>query len=90
MVNKTVEVDVDLDDFDIDDLVEELDLRGFNFLEQADDKDLIDELTKRDLYLPSFGDSNSLLDKIFHLRRQGKPFDRELDEYLYQMTGRVI
>jgi hypothetical protein len=31
-----------------------------------------------------------LIDKIYHLRRQGKPYERELDEYLYQLTGRAI
>lgn len=90
MVSKTLDVDVDLDDFDIDDLLEELDLRGYDFLEGIDDETLIHEMTKRDLYHPTFGDSDGLIDKIFHLRRQGKPFDKELDEYLYLLTGRVV
>ena len=90
MVSKTVDVDVDLDDFDTDVLLEELDLRGYDFLEEADDQDLIDEMTKRDLYHLTYGDSDGLIDKIYHLRRQGKPFDKELDEYLYLLTGRVV
>ena len=36
------------------------------------------------------GNGDSLLDKIFQLRRQGLPFDKELDEYLYEMNGRAI
>lgn len=36
------------------------------------------------------GDGDSLLDKIFQLRRQGLPFDKELGEYLHSMNGRAI
>jgi hypothetical protein len=74
MVYKTVytevEVDVDMSEFDTEDLIEELELRG--------------------KYAPTMGDSDELIDKIFHLRRQGKPYERELDEYLYIRTGRAI
>lgn len=69
-VEKYVEVEVDMDDFA--------------------DEDLIDELERRGKYTPSMGDTNELIDKIYHLRRQGKPYERELDEYLYQRTGRAI
>jgi hypothetical protein len=69
-VEKYVEIEVDMSDFD--------------------DNELIDELERRGKYTPSMGDTNELIDKIYHLRRQGKPYERELDEYLYQMTGRAI
>lgn len=69
-IEKWVEVDVDLSDFE--------------------DEELIEELSNRGLYSSNHGDSNELIDKIFHLRRQGKPFDKELDEYLYTVTGRAI
>jgi len=69
-VEKWVEVEVDLSDFD--------------------DNELIEELERRGKYTPSMGDTNELIDKIYHLRRQGKPYERELDEYLYQLTGRAI
>jgi hypothetical protein len=65
-----VEVDVDLADFDTDDLLE--------------------EMSKRGLISPGHGDSAELIDKIFQLRRLGKNFDKELDEYLYIQTGRAI
>ena len=59
-------------------------------LGQFSDEDLLDELAQRDLIPDSHGDGNELIDKIFHLRRLGKNFDKELDEYLYIQTGRAI
>jgi len=68
----SVNVDVDLSDFDTEDLVEELDARG-HFKEAK-----------------PYTIQRSLLDKIFHLRREGKDYEKELDEYLYIVTGRAI
>lgn len=62
----------------------EVDLKDFT------DEELLDELAERELISTTYGDSDDLIDKIFHLRRQGKNFDKELDEYLYIQTGRVI
>ena len=59
-------------------------------LSDFDDEDLIDELKSRGKYNGTMGNSDELIDKIFHLRRQGKPYERELDEYLYMRTGRAI
>jgi hypothetical protein len=59
-------------------------------LSQFSDEDLLDELAQRDLIPDSHGDGNELIDKIFQLRRLGKNFDKELDEYLYFKTGRAI
>jgi hypothetical protein len=59
-------------------------------LEDFDTEELIDELERRGEYTPSMGDTNSLIDKIYHLRRQGKPYERELDQFLYEVTGRAI
>jgi hypothetical protein len=74
MVYKTVytevEVDVDMSEFDTEDLIEELELRG--------------------KYSPTMGNTEELIDKIFNLRRLGKPYERELDEYLYMRTGRAV
>lgn len=41
-----------------------------------------------DIELSDFDEE--LIDKIFQLRRLGKPYERELDEYLYIRTGRAI
>jgi hypothetical protein len=70
MTYKTIEVEVELSDFDDEDLIEELESRG--------------------KYSPTMGNSDELIDKIFQLRRLGKPYERELDEYLYIRTGRAI
>jgi hypothetical protein len=70
MTYKMIEVEVELSDFDDEDLIEELESRG--------------------KYSPTMGDSDELIDKIFHLRRLGKPYERELDEYLYIRTGRAV
>lgn len=71
---KFINVDVDVD----------VDLSDFS------DDELIEEMSVRGLGEPTMGDSDELIDKIFHLRRQGKNFDKELDEYLYLKTGRAI
>ena len=70
MTYKMIEVEVELSDFDDEDLIEELESRG--------------------KYSPTMGNSDELIDKIFQLRRLGKPYERELDEYLYIRTGRAV
>jgi hypothetical protein len=64
-----------LEDFKTYDLIEELEMRGY---------------VVRDVDDVTHGLGDSLIDKIYHLRRQCKPFDRELDQYLYEMTGRAV
>jgi len=59
-------------------------------MDDYSDEDLIDELERRGKYSPTMGDSDELIDKIFHLRRQGRDFEKELDLLLYNMTGRAI
>ena len=59
-------------------------------LEDFEDEDLIEELTRRGKYEATMGDTDELIDKIFHARRQGKPYEHLLDQYLYIMTGRAI
>jgi hypothetical protein len=71
-VYKEVEVDVDLHDFDTDDLIEELEERG---------------------ELPSSTgpyDSNELVQQIWQLRRNGKDYQRLLDDLIYAVTGRIV
>ena len=71
---KTVYTEVDVD----------IDMNEFT------DEELMDELVERGLISESHGNGEDLVDKIFHLRRQGKSYEKELDEYLYKMTGRAI
>ncbi|CAB5220760.1 hypothetical protein UFOVP240_32 [uncultured Caudovirales phage] len=65
-----VEVDVDLSDFDTEDLVEELELRGSGTVD--------------------IGNGKELLEKIYLLRREGKDYQRELDELIYAGLGRIV
>ena len=63
------EVDVDLDDFDIEDLVEELHRRNQEaFVSES---------------------SHWQLHEIYNLRRQGLPYDHLMDDYIYQVLGRI-
>ena len=64
-------VDVDLDDFDTEDLIDELERRG------------------RGLEIADTG-GTELVEKIFELRRVGKNFDKELDQLIYVVTGRIL
>lgn len=64
-------VDVDLDDFDTEDLIEELERRGKG-MEVAG------------------ANGTELVERIFAKRRLGQNFDKELDDLIYTVTGRVI
>lgn len=66
-----VEVDVDLDDFDDDDLIEELERRGKSL-----------EVNDRT--------GTELVTSIYEKRRLGKNFDRELDDLIYLVTGKIL
>ena len=72
----TTEVEIDLSEFDIEDLVEELESRGHDFV-------------KNDILLGD-GNGNSLLEKIYQKRRTGSNFDAELDQFLQLSLGRIV
>ena len=59
-------------------------------LEDFDDQDLIEELERRGKYNPTHGDSGTLIDQIYQLRRLGKPYEHVLDQLLYEQTGRAV
>ena len=69
-IYKEVEIDVELSDFDTEDLLEELEGRGHP---AADIKD-----------------GNSLVHLIYEKRRLGKDYQTELDQLIYQVTGRAL
>ena len=71
-VYKEVDVDVDLGDFETEDLIEELE--------------------SRDALPLSAGpyDSNELVQQIYMLRRNGKDYQRLLDDLIYAVTGRIV
>jgi hypothetical protein len=60
-----VEVDIDLADFDTEDLVEELESRGHSV------------------------DPQGLLTRIYEQRKMGHCYERELDDLIWQVLGRM-
>jgi hypothetical protein len=62
-------------------------------LEEADTDDLIAELERRGNEYNSFVDADEArekLTKIWQLRREGKDYDKELDDLIYYVLGKVI
>jgi len=67
-----VEVEVDLTDFDTEDLLEELEDRG-------------------KLPVGESFDCKALIEQIWMKRRQGNhDYQQELDQLIYQVTGRAV
>ena len=69
-----VEVDVDLEDFDDDDLVEELERRGLDMNTKFVDGDQMREI----------------LTQIWLSRRTGKDYQRQLDDLIYFGLGKIV
>lgn len=69
-----VEVDVDLDSFDDDDLVEELERRGLDLNTKYIDGDQMREL----------------LTQVWSKRRQGQDYQRELDQLIWYGIGKIV
>ena len=59
-------------------------------LEDFDDIDLLDEVERRGLELEHYGDARELLTQIWQLRRQGRDYQRELDNLIYAGIGKVL
>lgn len=73
-VYKEVEVDVELDDFDDDELIDEIERRG------------IDLNTK---YI-SGDEMRELLTKIWDRRRRGLDYQQELNDLIWYGLGRIV
>ena len=70
-----VEVDVDMSDFDTDDLIEELDRRGLDYNTKGVDAD----------------EMRVLLESIWHKRRLGNnDYQTELDKLIYGVLGHIV
>ena len=69
-----VEVEVDLSDFETEDLIEELEERG--------------ELPSGTGSGPY--DSNEIVEQIWMRRRNGQDYQRQLDNLIYQVTGHIV
>lgn len=60
-------------------------------LEDFDDYDLIDELERRGRSLEVADTSGTeLVTLIYEKRRLGKNFDRELNDLIYLVTGKIV
>ncbi len=72
---KEVEIEIDLDDFDTDDLIEELERRGRDYNTKDVDAD----------------EMRALLEQIWIKRRNDRNnFDHELDQLIWGVLGRMV
>lgn len=69
-----VEVDVELSEFDTDDLIEELESRGLDYNSNGVDGD----------------EMRAVLEQVWKKRRQGQDYQRELDQLIWGVLGRVV
>lgn len=70
----TAEVEVDLSEFDTDDLIEELENRGVDYNTNGVDGD----------------EMRAVLEQIWQRRRQGQDYQYELDQLIWGVLGRVV
>lgn len=73
-VTVETEVDINLEDFDTDELIEELENRGIDYNTKHVDADEMREL----------------LEKIWLNRRTGKDYQNELDKLIYGILGKIV
>ena len=87
------EADAMLEQFDDDELSDEMYCRGhYTFsttVEDMTDAEILDELESRGVYIPD-NDIKATVATIFQQKRTGRPFDAELDKLIYEITGRFI
>lgn len=70
----TAEVEVDLADFDTDDLIEELERRRLDYNTQGVDGD----------------EMRSVLEQVWIRRRQGQDYQADLDRLIYGVLGKLV
>lgn len=73
-VNTYTEVEVNLDEWDTDDLIEELERRECDYNTNGVDAD----------------DMKELLEQVWLKRRTGKDYQLELDQLIYGVLGKVV
>lgn len=64
-----------------------IDVNIEDVLDELTDQDLIDELEQRKGF---YFDSKVLLEKIWLNRRENKPFEKELDQLIYKVLGKIV
>ena len=73
-ISTSVDVDVDLDDFEDDDLIDILEERGY-FIDGP---------------AVSGSDTTELVKLLHQQRRTGQDYERTLDDLIYQMIGKIV
>jgi hypothetical protein len=73
-IYKEVEVDVDLDEFDDDELINEMERRGLDLNTKFISGDSMRELITR----------------VWQLRRTGQDYQRELDQLIWYSIGKIV
>ena len=73
-ISQEVDVDIDMEDFDTDELIDELERRK----------------TSGTLKQSVSSEATTLLNTIFEKRRLGTDYQTELDELIYQCIGRIV
>jgi hypothetical protein len=59
-------------------------------MSEFDTDELIDELESRGHIVGDSTDNAAIVNTIYEKRRLGQDYQRELDELIYQVTGRVL
>ena len=70
----TAEVEVNLEEFDTDDLIEELENRGVDYNTKGVDGD----------------EMRSVLEQLWQRRRQGQDYQHQLDQLIWGVLGRMV
>jgi hypothetical protein len=70
----SVDVEIELDEFDDDELVRELDRRGLDYNTTGIDAD----------------EARVMLEQVHQLRRTGQKHDAELDQLIYYVLGKIV
>ena len=73
-ISQEVDVDIDMEDFDTDELIDELERRK----------------TSGTLKQSVSSEATTLLNTIFEKRRLGTDYQTELDELIYHSIGRIV
>jgi hypothetical protein len=72
--NVEVEVDVDLNDFDDDELIEEMECRSLDL----------------NMKFISGDDMRELITRVWQLRREGRDYQAELDQLIWYSIGKIV
>jgi hypothetical protein len=59
-------------------------------MDDFDDHDLLEELENRGVLIGDTGNSKELLTAIYHKRRNGRDYQTELDQLIYNGLGKIV